>query len=126
MGTTIREAVFEEGFYGWEGGGQAYVHMPTSGTMVIRTGTQHTMSINAATYEYELPNRLRVYFDNNLICEQTLTETNVSFTVESENIPVDTAGELRLEMDFAKSPTEAGTGADIRRIGLTINDLEFQ
>lgn len=122
VGNTIRSAILQEGFYGWEGGNRDFIWMAQKGSLMIRSGSDGILTITGSLPEFNIPNHLSVLFNGTQIAGIEITECNFKFSIPVDIMP-NTEGELTLELQKANVPYEMGVGEDRRIIGMCIGEL---
>ena len=119
-GNHIRTAKDLNGFYGWEGAHQDYIWMGQTASMRISTGSGGTVRLAGMTPAYNIPDEIRIYFNDTLVYTGELQTENFEIHFD---VPVNTTGQLRIELNHAYVPAEVGGGDDRRQIGICIFDL---
>lgn len=123
VGQTIREAVLIDGFYGWNGDDKTYIWTSPEVSVRIATGETGNATLEATIPEFNLPNVLHIYFNDDLISRHDIEE---SLAVINFTLPQNVDGILSITVDNGLSPYEAGEGEDRRPLGLCIKQLSVE
>lgn len=91
---------------------------------MIRSGEKGYLKLTGVVPEFNLPNKLHIYFDDELVNDLSLDQSDINISKELSLSP-NTVGVLCLELENAISPYEVGVGDDKRPLGMQINELSL-
>lgn len=121
-GNTIETAAQMTGFSWWEGWEERFIWTEAFASMRISTGATGTAVLSAKVKEYNLPNNLKIYWNDELIETFALESETVELTFD---LPPHTEGIVRFELDSAVSPYDVGESDDRRSLGICIYEFKI-
>jgi hypothetical protein len=121
-GNSIETAAQMTGFSWWEGWEKRFIWTEAQASMRISTGATGTAVLSAKMKEYNLPNNLKIYWNDELIETFALESETVELTFD---LPPHTEGIVRFELDSAVSPYDVGESDDRRSLGICIYEFKI-
>jgi hypothetical protein len=119
-GNDLHSAKTISGWYSWEGSimwmakeSEAYFHTKKSGKMNLKGFVE----------KVNLPNKISILLDDKEVYRSDISEPLVD--IEISEVPVDSVVNLKIILDHAIVPAQAGTGGDLRELGMAVSSIEF-
>jgi hypothetical protein len=92
---------------------EAYFNTSSSGKMILK----------AAIFKENLPNKITIFINDEKVKQIDVLEPNID--LEINGIPKNELINLKIVLDQAIVPAQAGMGADLRELGMAVYSVSF-